>query len=263
MTSAQEFNTIVLAADRGVSDPVAKATGSPCKALASVHGQPMLERVIQSLQQSHHIESIVVVGPSQDIVENNPILTTILNQENITWIPNGPTPCTSAQLAFEELPDSKPVLITTADHALLNPEIIDFFCQQSIQQQADAVVGLATADTVINKYPDVGRTQWRFKDNRYCSCNLFAITSQQGQHLIEFWKQVENDRKKPHRIISKLGWVTVLRFLTRQISLDQALQQLSDRLSISIRPVLLPFAEAAIDVDSERDLRLVERILSG
>jgi CMP-N-acetylneuraminic acid synthetase len=45
--------------------------------------------------------------------------------------------------------------------------------------------------------------------------------------------------------------------------LEQALQQLSNKLSLSIKPILLPFAEAAIDVDTEQDLELVEKILAN
>ncbi len=262
MIDSLKFTAIVLAADRGTSDPVATATQSLCKALSPVLGTPMLLRVIQALQQSQSIGSIIIVGPAQEIASSNPALMSLLEQDNINWINNGATPCTSAQLALQQITTSSPTLITTADHALLNPEIIDYFCRQAIESEADALVGLANAELVVQAYPEVGRTKWKFQDSQYCSCNLFALRTSRGRELVEFWKQVEDDRKNPLRIISKLGWLTVMRFLFRQITLDQALQQLSNKLSLSIKPILLPFAEAAIDVDTEQDLRLVEKILS-
>lgn len=263
MIDTLKFTAIVLAADRGPSDPVAAATQSPCKALSPVLGTPMLFRVIQALQQSQAIESIVIVGPTQQIVSSNPSLMSFLEQDNLSWINNGATPCTSAQLAIQSITPTTPTLITTADHTLLTPEIIDYFCQQAIQSEADTLVGLANAELVVQAYPEVGRTKWKFQDSQYCSCNLFALRTNQGCVLIEFWKQVEDDRKNPLRIISKLGWLTVIRFVFRQITLDQALQQLSNKLSLSIKPILLPFAEAAIDVDTEQDLKLVEKILAN
>ncbi len=262
MDSTNKFTAIVLAADRGASDPVASATQSPCKALSPVAGVPMLSRVIQVLQASQAIDSIIVVGPSQEIVSANPVLVRLFKQKNLTWINNGVTPCTSAQLAIQQISESVPVVITTADHALLSVEILDFFCQQAMVSDADTMVGLANAKNVVQAYPEVGRTQWRFQDNRYCSCNLFVIRTARGRNLIEFWKQVEDNRKNPLRIISKLGWLTVIRFMFRKLTLDQALQMLSNRLELTIKPVLLPFPEAAIDVDTEQDLRLVEKILS-
>ena len=41
---------------------------------------------------------------------------------------------------------------------------------------------------------------------------------------------------------------------------DTALDELSRRLRVRIRPVILPFPEAAIDVDTIADQRLVEGI---
>ncbi|MEE9423790.1 MAG: nucleotidyltransferase family protein [Methylococcales bacterium] len=262
MIDTLKFTAIVLAADRGASDPVAAVTQAPCKALSPVLGTPMLFRVIQGLQQSKTIESIIIVGPAQEIVSSNPSLMSFLEQDNISWINNGATPCTSAQLAIQQIATTTPTLITTADHALLNPEIIDYFCQQATDSEADALVGLANTELVVQAYPEVGRTKWKFQDSQYCSCNLFALRTSRGRELIEFWKQVEDNRKNPLRIISKLGWFTVMRFVLRQITLDQALQQLSNKLSLSIKPIMLPFVEAAIDVDTEQDLRLVEKILS-
>ncbi len=262
MIDTVKFTAIVLAADRGPSDPVAAATQSPCKALSPVLGTPMLFRVIDALQQSQAVESILIVGPAQQIVSSSPSLMSFLEQDNISWINNGATPCTSAQLAIQQIATTTPTLITTADHALLDLEIIDYFCQLATQSQADAVVGLANAELVVQAYPEVGRTKWTFQDSQYCSCNLFALRTSRGHELIEFWKQVEDNRKNPLRIISKLGWLTVMRCILRQITLEQALQQLSTKLSLTIKPILLPFAKAAIDVDTEKDLKLVEKILS-
>jgi len=44
------------------------------------------------------------------------------------------------------------------------------------------------------------------------------------------------------------------------MTLDQALGELSQRLSVTIAPVHLPYPEAAIDVDSIADQELVEGI---
>jgi len=261
MTQSHQFTAIVLAADRGQADPVAMATGSACKALSPVRDIPMLFRVVHALQNSQRIDSVIVVGPTEQIISTSPSLKTFLDQAGIHWIQNGATPCTSAQHAIQHIAKEKPTLITTADHALLSPELIDYFCQHAVETKADAVVGLANAQHVVQAYPEVGRTKWHFSDHHYCSCNLFAIRTNNGRNLIEFWKKVEDNRKKPLRIINQLGWLTTLRFVLRQITLDQALRQLSGKLSLTIKPVLLPFPEAAIDVDTEQDLKLAEKIL--
>jgi len=54
----------------------------------------------------------------------------------------------------------------------------------------------------------------------------------------------------------------VLSYLLGRLSLERALNTVSDRTGIRVRPVVLSHARACIDVDTVADLRLVESILS-
>jgi CTP:molybdopterin cytidylyltransferase MocA len=53
-----------------------------------------------------------------------------------------------------------------------------------------------------------------------------------------------------------------MRYLLGQLSMDQALSQLSKKMQLRVGVVRMPFAEAAVDVDKIDDLLLVESILS-
>ena len=95
----------------------------------------------------------------------------------------------------------------------------------------------------------------------YCSCNLFAFLTPAARRIADLWRQVENQRKKPWRIIHLLGWMAVLRYATGNLSLQQAQQLISRRLGIKAAAVVLPFAEAAVDVDTVADWRFVEGLV--
>lgn len=58
-----------------------------------------------------------------------------------------------------------------------------------------------------------------------------------------------------------LGWIPLLKYGLGQLTIEKAIAQLSNRLGMTIHYVLLPFAEAAIDVDSASDWHLVEKII--
>jgi hypothetical protein len=111
-------------------------------------------------------------------------------------------------------------------------------------------------------YPESKRTVTRFKDGEFCSCNLFAFLSPQGRSAADFWQQVEKERKKPLRLISLCGWLTVLNYLLRRLTLTQALLNLAKKMALTAGVVMLPFPEAAIDVDKIADLELVNRIIT-
>lgn len=127
-------------------------------------------------------------------------------------------------------------------------------------RDADVVVGLAAYDLVAAAYPEMRRTVIRFRDGGVCGCNLYAFLTARGRSLIKFWGQVEGLRKKPIQLISQLGWIPALGFFFGWLSLRQAIARLSQRLDLSIDVVMLPFPEAALDVDTVNDWKLAERI---
>jgi predicted tellurium resistance membrane protein TerC len=62
-------------------------------------------------------------------------------------------------------------------------------------------------------------------------------------------------------VIGLLGWWAVIRYRLGLLSLEEALAKLSKRLGLRMRAVILPYANAAIDVDSIADLMLVQGAL--
>jgi CTP:molybdopterin cytidylyltransferase MocA len=57
-----------------------------------------------------------------------------------------------------------------------------------------------------------------------------------------------------------LGWRTIVRYLLGRITLDNGLEELSNKMQINISAVLLPFPQAAIDVDTVDDWHFVQRL---
>ena len=134
------------------------------------------------------------------------------------------------------------------------------FCRQARSRGGDVAVAVARRQTVLAAYPGTRRTAYRFRDGSYCSCNLFAFLTPASRQVPQFWRRVEAQRKHPLRVIRILGWTTVLRYLLGRLTLDGALGLLSARLGCTAGAVVLPYAEAAIDVDTVADWQDAGRI---
>ena len=63
-------------------------------------------------------------------------------------------------------------------------------------------------------------------------------------------------------MIRVLGLTAVMRYLLGLLSLQEALERISRRLGFKAGAVIIPFAEAAIDVDTVQDWKLVESIVT-
>ncbi len=253
-----KFAAVVLAGSRGPDDPVAVEAGVAAKALAIIGGTPMVSRVVTALAESRSIGQIVVVGLTD---KAPPEVETVLDMHRVRRVAGSATPSQSVIAAFSVLEPLVPVLVTTADHALLRSEYVDDFCARARATGADVAVALAAYQDVIAACPDTRRTVSRFSDGGYCGCNLFGFLTERGRSAVGFWRRVEGQRKNPVKVIRSLGFLTLLRYLTGGLSLRQGLEVLSRRAGARVEPVLMPHGEAAIDVDSADDLRRVRAMV--
>jgi molybdopterin-guanine dinucleotide biosynthesis protein A len=254
---ATPFTALVLAGRRGGEDPVARHCGVEHKCLALAGGVPMLARVLDTLAASPAIGRILVV------LEDASILDRLPGPPPCTALPSAATPSLSVLRALDEADAGLPILVTTADHALLSAEILEFFGAAARAAGTDVTVGLTAAEVIRKAYPDTQRTYLRFRDGRYSGANLFALMSPEARKAVAFWRRVEQDRKRPWRMIRAFGPGPLLAYLLGRLTLDGAMARASAIIGARVAAVRLPFAEAAIDVDKPADLELVNAILAG
>ena len=255
------FTTLVLAGDRGPNDPVAQATGAPCKALAPVGGKPMLLRILETLEASPSVGELVLSGPARTALSASRELQSGIDAARWRWREPCASPSESARDALGSIDPGLPVLLTTGDHALLSPQIVEYFCAGARDANADLAVGMVLYDDVMAAFPGMRRTGLRFRDANYCGCNLFAFMSPDARRAADFWRRIEQDRKKPWRMIGVLGWYALLRYASGRLTLDEALELLSKRIGVTIARVMLPYPQAAVDVDKPSDWEFVERLV--
>jgi GTP:adenosylcobinamide-phosphate guanylyltransferase len=245
------WHVIILAAGRGPEDPMAKAFGVAHKCTVPLHGKPMLEWVLSALSKTEIQKPYVVVIDNPNVIDQPP---------DIEILPAKDSAPASAIAAIERI-KSYPILVTTGDHPLLTPTMINFMLEQAGTNGADVSVGLATAETITAEYPETKRTYFNLGGTRVSGCNLFAITSPNGLKLFERWQHLERNRKRPWKLVSAFGVLPILWFAFGMLTPVRAFGYMSKRLGLKVAPVFLPFAEAAIDVDKPSDHALAERIL--
>lgn len=252
------WHALVLAAGRGASDPMAKAYGVTHKATLPVAGIPMLRRVVSALESSRSIASITVS------VEDPEILRQTLGADaSAVSFSRSVQSAPASVIAAVQAANRFPLLVTTADHALLTPAMVDHFCSEAAGNAADFSAGLATAETILAAYPQSVRTFFRLGPDKVSGCNLFALSNERALKLVERWQYLDQLRKKPWRLVAAFGPAAIIRFALGGLTLQSAFELISKRLELVAKPVLMPFAEAAIDVDKPADLELAEMILKS
>ncbi len=122
-------------------------------------------------------------------------------------------------------------------------------------------VGFVEKKYLDAAHPGSKRTYLPFRETQLSGANLFAFTNAGAVPVLNFWRQIEMKRKKPWQLFKAFGYRNLFGLLFKRYTVDEAFERASAVLGVEARAVRLPFAEAAIDVDTPKDYHQVTQIL--
>ena len=250
------WTAILLAGSRPGRDEFAAGFGTDLKALIPIAGEPMVVRPVRALLESQAIGSLIIVSQAAER-----LALVVQQNERVSFRSAGATIAETMLELCDDRSVTWPLLVTTADHALLDPLTIDEFLRGASTH--DIAIGVVEQQNLMRRLPQTRRTWLKFRGGAFTGANLFTLKSPAVRPAIETWRSVEQDRKKAWRVISLLGPAVLFLTALRLISLDEVLRQLSARLSLDIVAVRLSNPLAGVDVDKPADHDLVEAILQG
>jgi GTP:adenosylcobinamide-phosphate guanylyltransferase len=225
--------------------------------MVEVGGRPMLVRVLDALAAAG-IRRIAVVIERPELVEGLRAAGALPASAEVETLPAAEGPSASVAAGLEAL--GTPLLVTTADHALLRPQWVEWFLDH-LPADADVAAAIARAHVVTAAAPETRRTFLRFADGAVSGCNLFHLATPAAEGVVRLWREVEAERKRPLKLIGRLGWSTAAAYAAGMLKLSAALDRLGALAGAKCATVELPFGEAAIDVDKPADLDLVRGLL--
>ncbi len=251
------FRALILAGSRGGIDPVAAYAGVGHKALIELAGQTLLARVIGALAAAGATKIAVSTSDAGVAVAAHALDGPAAE---VSVIDATQSPSLSVAQGARAL--GTPLLVTTADHALLEPEWVRRFLAD-VPADVDIAALLAPEAAVRAAAPETQRSYLAFRDGRYSGCNLFYLKTDRALAVIDLWRQVEAHRKQPWKIAALLGPGMLIGYLTGRLTLDGAVARIGARAGVRAAAVRTPFGAAAIDVDKPSDLDLVRKMVGS
>ena len=250
------WTALLLAGSRPGGDPFALANGVALKPLIPVGGEAMLRRPLRALLAAPEIAAVRVLTQSP-----GEIAAALDPDPRVTIAPSGATIAATMDAILADPATRFPLLVTTADHALLDPAMIAEFCRAATG--ADLAIAVVERRALAARLPHSQRTWLPFRGGAYSGANLFAFASPRAARAVALWRSVEQDRKKGWRMLLGFGPALLLGAGLRLRTLDQSLAAIGRKLDLGLRAVVMTDPLAAVDVDKPADLALVERIIAG
>lgn len=247
------FAALVLAGSRaGAEDPVAAYGGAAHKALIELGGRSLLARVTGALRDAGAARIAVI--------SSHPGVRAEAERLGVETLDEAAGPSLSVAAAAGHL--GTPLLVTTADHALLEGAWIERFLAD-IPNDADVAALVAARATVEAAAPTTQRTWLKLADGHWSGCNLFYLANAKALAVVDVWRRVEAERKRPWRQAQILGLGMLVLYATGRLSLADAAARLGQLAGVRAAIVQTPYGLASVDVDKPADLDLVRRIVAG
>lgn len=252
------FNAVILAARRrGTVDPLAATLGSSHKCVVPIAGAPLIAHVARALAATPGLARLrVVVEP-----EMFDAITAILPEiaATIDCVPAADNLADSVFAATQGI--DGPIVVTTADNVLLTPGAVEQMLA-TLAGGADVALAMATQGAVLAAHPEGQRRFYRFADDAYSNCNLYAFAGRDAVNAAESFRSGGQFVKKPLRLVAAVGPVNLALMLLGKLTLAGALGRMSRRFRLKVAPVILADGSHAIDVDNERTYRVAGLLLA-
>lgn len=255
---APAFTAIVLAAQRaGTVDPLAAEHGISHKCLVPIGGAPLIAHVARALVATPGLARLrIVVEP--DVADAvRAVLPAGCAAE---FVPAADNLADSVQAGAAGVAGA--MVVTTADNVLLTPAAVGQIVAAVAPGGADAAIAMANKASVMAAHPEGQRRYYRFTDDEYSNCNLYAFGNQKAVAAAETFRGGGQFAKKKSRVVQAFGLLTLILLATGRLSLAGALRRVGRRFRLTIVPVVLADGAHAIDVDNARTYRVADELLA-
>lgn len=242
----EKFDVFIAAGyDPDKADPLLEAAGVDHKSLVPVAGKPMIWHVVRAFVESGQVGEIVIIGLGAEHGLDFGV--------PVHYVPNQPSLWASQNAGVRRLREINPadrfIVGTTADIPLLTAEVINWFIDHCQPFERELYWGIVPEDVMLRGFPDSKRSYLSLREGRFCSGDLYLGKLSTAEGIQGKMRGFIENRKSVVRQLLLLGPITVLRFVFRRLAIDDLLAVVRRLFGITGSPVILPFAEAGMDVD--------------
>lgn len=239
-------------------DPLYPQTQGHPKALLDIAGKPMAQWVLDALSEAKTVERVVLVGLTAK--------SGLTCQKPLTFLPNQGKMLDNLRVAAAEVlrqnPQAKHVLIVSSDIPAITGEMVDWVVRNALETDDDVYYHVISRQVMERRFPGSKRTWTRLADVEVCGGDMnVGRLSLLNREDVDLWKKIAEARKSPLKQAALIGPATLFLLLLRKLTLEEAALRVTQRLKISGRAILCPYAEIGMDVDKPHQLEILRRDL--
>ena len=234
-------------------DPLYTYSHGDSKALIDVAGKPMIQWVLDALGDAKHVDNVIVIGlsPKSGVTCKKPTYYLSNQGRMLSNIVMG------VNKSLELNKKNKYVLIVSSDIPTLKSEMVDWLVEKCSETEDDLYYGVCPRDVMEARFPESRRTWTHLKDMDVCGADISISHVRNATEHLEIWEALIGNRKSPLRQAGIIGFGTLFKLFTRQLTLQEAVERVSARIGIKGRAIVWSYAEPCMDVDKPHQLEML------
>ena len=235
------------------NEPLYEYSKGDAKALIDVAGKPMIQWVLDALSEAKTIDRVVVIGlsPKSNLTCKKP-LTYMSNQGKMLDNLKAGT-----AKVMELNPKAEYVLFVSSDIPSITGEMVDWMVKTTGETQDDLYYNVVRREEMEARFPGSKRTYTPLKDMEVCGGDMNVARTAIVNQNSEFWNKLIEARKNPAAQASMIGLDIIFKFIFRQLTIDDVIKRVADKLGLKGRAIVCPYPEIGMDVDKPHQLELI------
>lgn len=248
------MDCVILAGGRITEkDPLFSYTGGEPKALISLGGKTLLERVVQAMSDSTSVDEISVVGvesgsisdlgfPIHFISDQGSLVSNVY--AGIEWV-------------RKRNPKASTILFSTADIPTISGTLVDEHVAKCYPFDKAVYYAFVTRQTIDRRFPGAERTYTHLEGMDVASCDLALMQPELAEIDRALWEALANARKQPWKVAKIVGVRTLASLLLGQMTIDEIEVTAERILGRPVKILISDRAELAMDVDKPSHVELM------
>ncbi len=235
------------------ADLLAHAGGAPCKALIRLGDKTFLEHIVAAILKSGYVRRLVVVGLPEELRPNM--------GPQVSFLPDAHGMLANVESGVNHLQEtgtvSERILISSSDIPLITPAIVRDLVDRCLQHDVDFCYSIVSKEVMERAFPGSGRTFVAVADGRFAGGDIFVARLSALDSDRQKWHELIGERKRAWKQVQVIGLGTLVLFLLRRLTIAEAERRAGKALGLSVKAVISPYAEVAMDVDKPHHLDVV------
>ena len=220
------------------------------ESLIEIAAKPMVQHVIEAVENVNEINDIVIVGPEKINQKTNSKYR-IIKPEDVL--------INNIKKGIDALNHDHHILIITSDIPLITTKIIeDFINKCKLEKRHDLFYPVISKEINLEKYPEVERTYVHLKEGIFTGGNMVLVSPEIIQGPLDWYDKILNLRKKPFKMSQMLGFKFIVKFIFRQLSIKEVEKRISNIIGHKCKALIVEYPEIGFDVDKPSDLKMMK-----